>query len=153
MKKLLVFLLLICFTGCSTLYPVPIDPVCSQPEATGSIICATAQWLSLTPEQMDAAFLDAALLGIGTKAIQATKLRSAVLKTQTWVRDRNILTINGLVKYLVSESTVDPALALLLSRRLGLINLPDLGIQPITPYDKNLILTGLQHQLDQLSFF
>jgi hypothetical protein len=54
---------------------------------------------------------------------------------------------------LILEAKVDPALALLLSRRLGLINLPDLGIKPVTPYDKSLILAGLQHQIDQLSLF
>lgn len=160
MQKLFVTAMLLALfltiSGCAyfnQIYPPPAAPVCSKPEAAGSIICATANRLNMTPEQIDAAFLDAALVGIGTKIIQAQDLRAAVLKAQKWVRDRDILTIDGLTKYLIGESQIDPALALLLSRRLGLINLPDLGIKPVTAYDKQLILAGIQHQLDQLAFF
>jgi len=139
--------------GCATIYPPPQDPVCAKPEAAGSVICATAQRLGMTPEQIDAAFLDAALVGIGTKLIRADELRRAVGKTRTWVADRDILTIDGLTKYLVTEATIDPALALLLSRRLGLINLPDLGVKALTKYDKALVLAGIDHQLAQLTYF
>lgn len=156
MRKADLFLVLLIIAttfGCSTIYPPPVDPVCASPAAAGSIICATATRLGLTPEQIDAAFLDAALVGIGTKVIKAEDLRRAVDKARVWVQDKDILSIDGLTKYLISEARVDPALALLLSRRLGLINLPDLGVRPVTPYDKGLILAGLQHQLDQLLFF
>jgi len=153
MKTIITLLATIILTGCATLYPPPPDPVCARPEAAGSVICAIAQRLNMTPEQIDAAFLDAALVGIGTKIIKADELRKAVNKTITWVKDKKILTIQGLTQYLVTESTVDPALALLISRRLGLINLPDLGVQPLTDYDIQLVLIGLQHQLDQLAWF
>jgi len=153
MKKLIIMLCCVALLGCASLYPPPTEPVCSKPEAVGSVICATAQRLSLTPEQLDAAFLDAALVGIGTKVVKAEELRSAIGKAKVWVLEKNILTIDGLVKYLVTESTVDPALALLLSRRLGLINLPELGVQPLTQYDVQLVLAGLEHQLEQLSWF
>jgi len=153
MKHILVIFCILSLLGCATLYPPPTEPVCSKPEAVNSVICATAQRLNLTPEQLDAAFLDAALVGIGTKVVQAEELRKAVGKAKVWVLEKNILTIDGLVKYLVTESTVDPALALLLSRRLGLINLPVLGLQTLTPYDKQLVLAGLEHQLEQLSWF
>lgn len=143
-------------SGCAYLdqiYPPPDVPVCSKPEAAGSVICAVATRINMTPEQIDAAFLDAALVGIGTKIVKADDLRAAVTKARAWVQDRDILTIDGLTKYLVQEAQVDPALALLLSRRLGMINLPDLGIEPVTAYDRDLILSGLQHQLDQLAYF
>ena len=146
-------LLVVMFAGCASVYPPPVDPVCSRHEAVGSVICATAQRLSMTPEQLDALFLDAALVGIGTKVIKAEELRQAVTKTMTWVKDKDILSISGLTKYLITEATVDPALALLLSRRLGLINLPDLGIKMLTAYDRELVIYGLQHQLDQLVWF
>lgn len=139
--------------GCASVYPPPADPVCASPEAVGSVICATAARIGLTPEQIDAAFLDAALIGIGTKVIQAEALRKAVTTTRVWVVERDVLTIDSLVKYLIKESSFEPALALLLSRRLGLINLPDLGIKPVTSYDKALIIAGLDSQLEQLSWF
>jgi hypothetical protein len=153
MRKLTLMLIVLLVAGCASVYPPPVDPVCAKPEAVGSVICATAQRLNMTPEQLDALFLDAALIGIGTKVVQADELRKAVNKAIVWVKDKDILTIQGLTAYLVTESTVDPALALLLSRRLGLINLPDLGIQPLTVYDKELVLAGLDHQLKQLAFF
>jgi hypothetical protein len=153
MKYLAIVTTLVVFFGCASIYPPPVDPVCAKPEAAGSVICATAQKLGLTPEQLDAAFLDAALVGIGAKVIKADELRKAVNKAIVWVKDKDILTIQGLTAYLVTESTVDPALALLLSRRLGLINLPDLGVQPLTAYDRELVLAGLDHQLKQLAFF
>lgn len=139
--------------GCASVYPPPATPVCAAPEAAGSVICAISQRLGITPEQIDAMFLDAALVGIGTKVIKAAELRKAVDKAMLWVRDKDILTIDGLTRYLVTESTIDPALAMLLSRRLGLINLPDLGIKPLTAYDRELVIAGLQHQLDQLKYF
>ena len=139
--------------GCGKMYPPPATPVCAAPGASGSVICATAARLNTTPEQIDTMFLDAALVGIGTKVIQAPALRAAVTKSIGWVDKNPALTIDALVKYLVKESDVDPALALLLSRRLGVINLPDLGVRPVTAYDVTLIRAGLNHQLEQLSWF
>ena len=139
--------------GCSKIYAPPATPVCASPEAKGSVLCAVAQRLNTSPEQLDSAFLDAALVGIGTKLVSAAELKAAVGKAQKWVGERNILTIDGLTQYLVKEATVDPALALLLSRRLGVINLPDLGTKALTTYDVTLVKAGLQHQLDQLAWF
>src|SRR5574343_1182182 len=117
MKKFITLLLFgLLLSGCSFLnqvYPPPAVSVCSKAEAAGSIICATAAKLNMTPEQIDAAFLDAALVGIGTKIVQAKDLRAAVTKAQKWVQERNILTIDGLTKYLIQEAQIDPALALL----------------------------------------
>lgn len=154
MNKIPIFIIFaLLLTGCSTLYPTPPDPVCAKPDAAGSIICATAARLNMTPEQIDAAFLDAALVGIGTKIVQSDELRRAVTAARKWVAERDILSIDGLTKYLVTQSTMDPALALLISRRIGLINLPDLGIKPLTEYDKGLVLAGIDHQLAQLAYF
>lgn len=143
---------LLALSGCAEIYPKPTAPVCASPLAQGSIICATATRLNMTPEQIDSAFLDAALLSIGTKLIKAEDLRKAILETKKWV-DANEFTIDSLVKYLVKQAEIDPALALLLSRRLGMINLPDLGQVQVTPYDKGLVLAGLNHQLEQLEWF
>ena len=153
-KKMMTFFVMLVFiSGCATMYPPPPDPVCAKPEAAGSVICSIAQRLNMSPEQIDAIFLDAALVGIGTKVIKAEDMRAAVKKTMRWVDEKKILTINGLTQYLVKEATIDPALAMLLSRRLGLINLPDLGIVALTDYDVGLVTAGLQHQLDQLAWF
>lgn len=149
-------MLLSYLNGCSNVgqvYTSPAVPVCSQAEASDSVICATATKLTLTPEQIDAMFLDAALVGIGTKVISAAELRKALQNTRQWVTQRDLLNIEGLTRYLVKQAEVDPALALLLSRRLGMINLPILGMTPLTPYDIKLVLAGIDHQLDQLSWF
>ena len=154
MKRMAVFgILLLMIAGCSKIYTPPATPVCAAPEAKGSILCAVAQKLNTSPEQLDSAFLDAALVGIGTKLISAAELKAAVGKAQAWVAKQSTFSIDLLTKYLVKESTVDPALALLLSRRLGVLNVPDLGVKPLTPYDVALVQAGLQHQMDQLGWF
>ena len=145
--------LIIALSGCSKIYTPPSAPVCAAPEASGSVLCAVAQRLNTSPEQLDSAFLDAALVGIGTKVVSAAELNAAVGKAQAWVDKQPAFTIDALTKYLVKESTVDPALALLLSRRLGVINLPDLGVKPLTAYDVTLVKAGLQHQMNQLAWF
>ena len=149
----LAVMLIIALLGCSKIYAPPATPVCAAPEAAGSVLCAVAQRLNTSPEQLDSVFLDAALVGIGTKVISASELKAAVGKAQAWVEKQSTFSIDLLTKYLVKEATIDPALALLLSRRLGVINLPDLGVKPLTPYDVTLVKAGLQHQMDQLAWF
>jgi hypothetical protein len=142
--------------GCSNvgqMYPPPAVPVCSTPEALNSVICAIATRQGYTPEQIDSMFLDAALAGIGTKVISAKELRTALQNTRKWVVERDILNVQGLTSYLVKQAEVDPALAMLLSRRLGLINVPILSLAPLTAYDKKLVLAGIDHQLEQLAWF
>ena len=154
MKRMAAIALVLLFAlGCSKIYTPPATPICAAPEAAGSVLCAVAQRLNTSPEQLDSAFLDAALVGIGTKVISAAELKAAVGKAQAWVDKQPAFTIDALTKYLIGESTVDPALAILLSRRLGVINLPDLGVRPLTAYDVTLVKAGLQHQLDQLAWF
>ena len=154
MKKLALLLLIV--TGCANvgqIYPPPAVPVCSKPEAADSIICAIATRQGLTPEQIDTMFLDAALAGIGGKLFSAKDFRAALQKAREWVVDRDILSVQGLTAYLVKQSEIDPALAVLLSRRLGLINVPILSLAPLTAYDKSLVLAGIDHQLEQLAWF
>lgn len=151
-KTLIVTVCILLLAGCASIYQPPAAPVCASPLAQGSVICAIAARLGTTPEQIDAMFLDASLVGIGTKVIKAEDLRKAVLETKLWV-DQHEFTVDALIKYLVKQAEVDPSLALLLSRRLGMINLPDLGQVQVTAYDKGLVLAGLNHQLEQLSWF
>lgn len=139
--------------GCATTYPPPQTPVCAKPEAADSVICATATRLQMTPEQIDSMFLDAALVGIGTKVISAKELRSALVDVSDWIVTREILNIQGIINYLTQKAEIDKALAALLSRRLGLINLPILGVAPLTPYDISLIIEGINHQLEQIKYF
>jgi hypothetical protein len=127
--------------------------VCSKPESADSVICAIATKQGMTPEQIDTMFLDAALAGIGTKLFSAKDLRTALQKARNFVVDRDILSIQGLTAHLVKQAEIDPALAMLLSRRLGLINVPILSLAPLTAYDKQLVLAGIDHQLEQLRYF
>jgi hypothetical protein len=154
--KRIAFLLVLLATGCANMtqvYPPPAVPVCAKPEAVDSVICAIATRQGFSPEQIDNMFLDAALAGIGTKVFKAADLRAALTKARTFVVERDILNVQGLTNYLVKQAEVDPALAMLLSRRLGLINVPILSLAPLTAYDKALILAGIDHQLEQLKFF
>jgi hypothetical protein len=154
--RLLTVLVMVLFLGgatCQQVNPPPAVPECSTPEALNSVICAIATRQGYTPEQIDSMFLDAALAGIGTKIISAKELRAALQNTRQWVGERDILNVQGLTSYLVKQAEVDPALAMLLSRRLGLINVPILSLAPLTPYDKALILAGIDHQLAQLAWF
>ncbi len=154
MKRLIAILMVIGLTvGCAGMYPAPEAPVCGKPEATGSVICAIGAKIGQTPEQMNDMLLDASLIGIGTKVTTGPKLKEAVVKVQKWVTERQILTIKGIVAYLVSESQIDPALALLLSRRLVFLQVPGLETQTLTPFDRGLVDKHLANQLEQLNFF
>jgi hypothetical protein len=139
--------------GCASVYAPPAAPVCARPEAIDSVLCATATRLGYTVEQIDSMFLDASLVGIGGKMFKAADLRRALQDARQWVVERDVVNIQGLTNYLVKRAEMDPALAMLLSRRLGLINLPILGLAPLTAFDKQLVLAGIDHQLEQLRFF
>ena len=154
MKKLIAILLVVgLLAGCAGMYPAPEAPVCGTPEATSSVICAIGAKIGQTPEQMNDMLLDASLIGIGTKVTTGPQLKDAVIKVQKWVTDKQILTVKGIVAYLVSEAKIDPALALLLSRRLVFLQVPGLETQTLTPFDRGLVDKHLANQLEQLNFF
>ena len=139
--------------GCATMYPTPTAPLCGKPEATGSVLCAIGAKIGTTPEQMDIMLLDASLIGIGTKVTTGTELRAAIGKVQKYVTDTPTLSINLIIGYLVKEAKIDPALALLLSRRLVFLQVPTLDIKTLTPFDIALIKGHLENQMEQLDFF
>jgi hypothetical protein len=154
MKNLIAILMVVgLMTGCAGMYPAPEAPVCGTPESNGSVICAIGAKIGQTPEQMNDMLLDASLIGIGTKVTTGQQLKDAVIKVQKWVTERQILTIKGIITYLVSEAKIDPALALLLSRRLVFLQVPGLETQTLTPFDRVLVEKHLANQLEQLNFF
>ena len=153
MKSLIVALMLAMVAGCASLYPAPTAPVCGMPEAAGSVICAIGAKIGQTPEQMNDMLLDASLIGIGTKVTTGQQMKDAVAKVQKWVTDRQILTVKGIILYLVEEAKIDPALALLLSRRLVFLQVPGLETQALTAFDRSLVDKHLANQMEQLSFF
>ena len=140
-------------TGCATMYPTPTAPLCGKPEAAGSVICAIGAKIGTTPEQMDTMLLDASLIGIGTKVTTGAELEKAIAKVQKYVNDTPTLSINLVIGYLVKEAKIDPALALLLSRRLVFLQVPVLDVKTLTPFDIALIKGHLENQMEQLSIF
>ena len=154
MKKIIALLAIaVLISGCATLYPPPIAPLCGRPEAAGSVLCAIGAKIGTTPEQMDTMLLDASLIGIGTKVTTGAELKSAVAKVQKYVADTPTLSVNLVITYLVKEAKIDPALALLLSRRLVFLQVPGLEVQTLTPFDVGLIKGHLANQMEQLNFF
>lgn len=141
-------------SGCATMYPTPTaPPLCSKPEAAGSVLCAIGARIGTTPEQMDTMLLDASLVGIGAKLTTGAEMQAAVAKVQKYVDGTSSLSVNLIVGYLVKEAKIDPALAILLSRRLVFLQVPPLDVQPLTPFDVQLIKGHLAHQTEQLSIF
>jgi hypothetical protein len=139
--------------GCATMYPTPPAPLCGKPEAAGSVLCAIGAKIGTTPEQMDTMLLDASLVGIGAKITTGGEMKAAVAKVQKYVDGTPTLSINLVIGYLVKEAKIDPALALLLSRRLVFLQVPTLDVQTLTPFDVQLIKGHLAHQMEQLSIF
>ena len=153
-KKIFVLLAIVAFiTGCATMYPTPTAPLCGKLEAAGSVLCAIGSKIGTTPEQMDTMLLDASLIGIGTKVTTGSEMKAAVAKVQKYVNDTSTLSINLVIGYLVKEAKIDPALALLLSRRLVFLQVPVLDIKTLTPFDVSLIKGHLENQMEQLNFF
>lgn len=154
MQRIIALLAIVALmTGCATMYPPPPAPVCAQPDATGSVLCAIGLKINTTPEQMDTMLLDASLIGIGTKVTTGAELEKAIGKVQKYVNDTPTLSVNLIVKYLVKEAQIDPALALLLSRRLVFLQVPQLDLKTLTPFDVQLVKKHLVNQMEQLSIF
>jgi hypothetical protein len=117
------------------------------------VLCAIGAKIGTTPEQMDTMLLDASLVGIGAKITTGAEMKAAVAKVQKYVSDTPAMSINTVIGYLVKEAKIDPALALLLSRRLVFLQVPTLDVKTLTPFDVQLIKSHLAHQMEQLSFF
>jgi hypothetical protein len=155
--KRLVFTVLLAMAvavGCTTLYP-PAPPgqgVCDQnPEA---VLCKAFVYLKITPEQANDMLLDASLISIWQKWMQAADLRKAIDKVELFFNDNPTLSLNTLIKYVVQQSNVDPALALLMSRRLANFqNIPQLSDLVLDPVSRGMITKHFANQREQLSWF
>lgn len=117
------------------------------------MLCRIFAKAGITAEQADAMLLDATLVPVAARLMKADELRAAIDKASAWV-DTHEFTMNTLIKYLVKEAEIDPALALLLSRRLvNLQNIPDLGDQYFDPDSVAMVKAHLRHQKEQFSWF
>lgn len=154
MKKLVVLLCVALLAGCATfdvIYPPPTTSICvANPDA---ILCRALAYLKLTPEQANDMLLDASLVPIISKVVKAEELKQAVWKVKRFVIE-NEISLNGVIKYVVKESEIDPALALLLSRRLVKFqNIPELGDLVFDPVSREMLIEHLINQEEQLSWF
>jgi hypothetical protein len=151
MKKLfaVVFIVLFFIVGCDTVYKPPVTPVCLKPEYSNSVICAIGTYLKIQPEQMHEIIIDTTLLGIGFKLTNGPEVRKTVDKIRTFVQEKDVLSMQGLVGYLMKEAELNPAFALLLQRRLpDFAGVPELSVKPFQPIDKFMVLWELD-QLDE----
>ena len=155
MKKLpIVFICMLLLIGCDTVYKPPVTPICLKAEYSQSVICEIGNYLKIQPEQMNDIIIDAALLGIGTKIVDGPALKKSTAKIRVWVVERDILTMDGVVKYVMSEADINPAFALLLKRRLpDFAGVPGLSIKPLQPIDKSMIIWELDQLDSYLSWF
>jgi hypothetical protein len=149
---------LVFMANCTGKFALPYAPpqasLCAKPEAADSIICQLSTYLKTTPEQIDAMLLDASLVSLATKVTSAEELRKTLDTVEVWVSGRDILTMDGLAKYLGEKAAFDPYLALLLSRRLPILaSVPTLSYKPLTAFDKSLVLLEIKRQKDQVAFF
>jgi hypothetical protein len=152
-KMLLCIVVMLTISGCATLYAPPSDPLCGRPEYAGSVICAIGAKVNMSPEQMDGMLLDATLLPVAVKQVQAADMKKAIAKVRKWVVEKDVLTMEGISAYLYEQAAIDPALGLLISRRLPMFaNVPDLSIKPFLACDKQLVVMQLDHQDAQFKF-
>ena len=120
MKKIILLLILAAFfiVGCDTVYKPPVTPICLKPEYSQSVICEIGNYLKVQPEQMHDIIIDSTLLGIGTKIVDGPALKKSTDKIRVWIVQKDILTMEGVTKYVMEEADINPAFALLLKRRL-----------------------------------
>ena len=155
MKKLVAVVLtaFIMSVSCVNLYPpAPAGQgVCDvSPQV---VLCKIFSKVGITAEQADDMLLDATLVPVAAKLMKAEEIRNAIDKVSSWV-DKNELTMNGLIKYVVKEADIDPALAMLLSRRLvKLKDVPELGDLILDPVSVEMIKAHLAKQKEQFSWF
>ena len=153
----LTLLFIVCaftLTACDTVYKPPVTPICLKPEYTQSVICEIGTYLKFQPEQMNDVIIDATLFGIGTKIVDGPALRKSTAKVRKWVVGKDILTMEGVVKYVMTEADINPAFALLLKRRLpDFGGVPGLSIKPLQPIDKSMIIWELDQLDEYLSWF
>ena len=157
MKKIAALIALAALlSGCAYLnqiYPKPPDPVCSKPEYAESVICAIAKYLQIEAEQMDDMLLDATLLPVALKQAKAEQMKKAIAKVRKYVVEKDVLTMAGIKAFLVAQAEIDPALALMLSRRLPMFTeIPVLSVKIFLPVDKALVIAHLDHQEAQFKF-
>jgi len=149
MKKSLIVCvaMAVAMMGCSYVYKPPVAPVCLQPAYAESVICAIGKYLKVEPEQMHDVIIDATLLGIGTKIVDGPALRKSTAKIRKYVIEKDLLTMNGLVAYIMAEADINPAFALLLKRRLpDFAGVPQLSTLALKPID----ITMIKWELDQV---
>jgi hypothetical protein len=146
----------IIMSGCAWLqqaYPKPADPVCARPEYAESVICACGRYLGLEAEQMSDMFLDATLVPVAIRQVKAEQMQKAVSKVRRYVEEKDVLTMEGITTFLAEQSRTDPALAMMLSRRLPkLATIPGLSVQPFQKIDKAMVLVHLDYQEQQFSY-
>lgn len=152
----LVFACIFALVGCETMPSIyPPAPsgqgVCEKtPDA---VLCRIFAKVGMTAEQTDSMLLDATLVPVAAKLMEAKDLRGAIDKVYAWV-DTHEITMNTLIKYLVTEAGIDPALAMLLSRRLVVLqNVPDLGGLYFDQASVAMVKAHLAHQKEQFSWF
>lgn len=147
-------LLVVVFIGCDTVYKPPVAPICLQTEYANSVICAIGNYLKIPPETAGEVIIDATLFGIGTKIVDGPALKKSSAKIRKWIVEKDILTMEGVVKYVMSEADLNPAFALLLKRRLpDFGSVPGLSIKPLQPIDKSMLIWELDQLDSYLAWF
>lgn len=153
--KYIALIMCLVFAGCATLYPpeLPEQNPCTVAVEPVPVLCKVFAYLQITPAQANDMLLDASLVGIWSKVTKAPEIQAAIDKVEMFLNN-NEVGLNGLIKYVVKEAEIDPALALLLSRRLSRFqNIPELGDLVLDTTSRAMVFDHLQNQKEQLSWF
>jgi len=130
--------------GCAGLSQTPAElSVCAAPDATSSWICSIANRYNFTVEDMDSLLLDANAVAMISGAYNKEQARKVIKKLMNDVSTLQ-LSYTGLIQIVLKDVEDADLLLGIISRRLMLFKSDVL----ISDFDKALLLTHLQHQLN-----
>jgi hypothetical protein len=155
---LLIFSALVLF-GCATtqnpldvIYLPPNKSVCDiDPLYKDSVICKITKYLGETPEQLNDQLLDASLVGMWSKMVDKKDLKKSISFVRQYIVGDPQLTMQKLINYLTEKAGADPYLAMMLSRKINRLNIPEYHNLVFTIVDRKMIMFALDSQDVQLS--
>lgn len=161
MKKFLSFLVVLLIAAfsmgisqCSlnTIYPEPAAPICDVNQ--DAVLCRLFAYVGVEAEQVHNMLLDATLVPVGFSMLEAQDVVDGIDTVMAYVEEYGTISVNDLIAYTLGEAEVNPAFALLLSRRLGqFVDVPELSYTPLDPASRKMILDHLAKNRDQFAWF
>jgi hypothetical protein len=136
----------------SNIYPEPAVPVCSvHPEA---VLCKLFAYVGVEAEQVNDMLLDATLFSAGVSVVEAKEIVDVIDSVMAYVEEYGTISFDEIAIFAIEKADVNPAFALLLSRRLNaLTNIPEISDLALDPASRKMVLDHLQKNRDQFAWF